>query len=82
MRSCADVCPVRIDLHHQLLALRQDLARRALVPWQKRLVLRVAALVLSWAAAYRIAGWLARRLVPMLPRWLTRARHEVSSCDA
>ncbi|HEX8110973.1 MAG TPA: lactate utilization protein B, partial [Kofleriaceae bacterium] len=61
--SCADVCPVRIDLHHQLLALRQDLARRALVPWQKRLVLRVAALVLAWPAAYRLAGWLARRLV-------------------
>jgi len=75
--SCADVCPVRIDLHHQLYALRQDLARRALVPWQKRLVLRVAARVLAWPAAYRIAGWLARRLAPMLPRWLVYARWNV-----
>lgn len=75
--SCADVCPVRIDLHHQLYALRQDLARRALVPWQKRLVLRFAARVLAWPAAYRLAGWLARRLVPMLPRRLVYSRWNV-----
>jgi L-lactate dehydrogenase complex protein LldF len=72
--SCADVCPVRIDLHHQLYALRQDLARQKLVPWQKRLVLRVAALVLAWSGAYRLAGWLARRRVPLLPRRLVYAR--------
>lgn len=72
--SCADVCPVRIDLHHQLLALRQELARRGLVPWRKRLVLRIAARVLAWSAAYRLAGWLARRLLPLLPRRLLYIR--------
>jgi L-lactate dehydrogenase complex protein LldF len=75
--SCADVCPVRIDLHHQLYALRQDLARRELVPWQKRLVLQLAALVLAWPTAYRLAGWLVRRLVPRLPRWLVYTRWNV-----
>jgi L-lactate dehydrogenase complex protein LldF len=75
--SCADVCPVRIDLHHQLLALRQDLARQHLVPWQKRFVLRTAALVLAWSGAYRLAGWLARQLVPRLPRWLVYVRWNV-----
>jgi L-lactate dehydrogenase complex protein LldF len=75
--SCTDVCPVRIDLHHQLLALREDLARRALVPWQKRLALRVAARVLALPAVYRLAGWLARRLVPMLPRRLVYTRWNV-----
>ncbi|HET7504742.1 MAG TPA: lactate utilization protein B [Kofleriaceae bacterium] len=72
--SCTDVCPVRIDLHHQLLALRQELARQRLVPWTKRLVLRLATWVLAWSGAYRLAGWLARRLVPLLPRRLVYVR--------
>jgi L-lactate dehydrogenase complex protein LldF len=72
--SCADVCPVRIDLHHQLLALRQDLARQRLVPWRKRFVLRLAARVLAWPLAYRLAGWLARRVLPLLPRRLLYVR--------
>jgi L-lactate dehydrogenase complex protein LldF len=72
--SCADVCPVRIDLHHQLLALRQDLARGRLVPWRKRAVLRLAALVLARPSLYRLAGWLARRLLRLLPRRLLYVR--------
>ncbi|HEX7842921.1 MAG TPA: lactate utilization protein B, partial [Kofleriaceae bacterium] len=72
--SCADVCPVRIDLHHQLLALRQDLVRQRRVPWQKRFVLQLAAWVLAWPAAYRLAGWLARRFLPLVPRRLLYVR--------
>jgi L-lactate dehydrogenase complex protein LldF len=75
--SCADVCPVRIDLHHQLLALRQDLAQKRLVSWQKRLVLRIAAMVLAWSGAYRLAGWLARRVLPRMPRRLLYVRWNV-----
>jgi len=72
--SCADVCPVRIDLHHQLLALRQELARSKLVPRGKRLAIRIAAWVLAWSGAYRLGGWLARRLLPLVPRRLLYAR--------
>jgi L-lactate dehydrogenase complex protein LldF len=72
--SCADVCPVRIDLHHQLLALRGELARDKLVPWQKRFALTVAGFVLAWSGLYRLAGWLARHLVPLLPRRLLYTR--------
>jgi L-lactate dehydrogenase complex protein LldF len=72
--SCADVCPVRIDLHHQLLALRQELARAGRVAWQKRAVLRLAAFVLAWSGAYRLAGWLARRLLRLVPRRLLYVR--------
>jgi len=68
--SCADVCPVRIDLHHQLLALRQEMARRRLVPWQKRFLLRLTAWVMAWSGMYRFVGWLTRRLVPLVPRRL------------
>ncbi|MBC7975599.1 MAG: lactate utilization protein [Myxococcales bacterium] len=74
--SCTDVCPVRIDLHHQLLALRQELARRQLAPgpWTKRAILRFAAFVLAWPRLYRIAGWVLRRSLPLLPRRLRYAR--------
>jgi len=72
--SCADVCPVRIDLHHQLLALRQELSRRHLVPWTKRAALRLAAFVLAWPRLYRLTGWLARRALPLVPRRILYAR--------
>ncbi len=72
--SCTDVCPVKIDLHHQLLALRQEMARKQLVPWRKRFVLRLAALVLAWSGAYRLLGWLARGVVRLTPRRLLYAR--------
>jgi len=69
--SCADVCPVRIDLHHELLALREEVARRKLLPLGKRLAMRLGAFVLAWSGLYRLAGWAARRIVPLLPRrWL------------
>lgn len=66
--SCSDVCPVRIDLHHELLELRHELAEKGLVPHGKRAALRLAAFVLAWTGLYRLAGWLARRLLPRLPR--------------
>lgn len=75
--SCADVCPVQIDLHHQLFALRQELAGRRLVAWPKRTLLRLAAFVLAWSATYRLAGWLARRLLPILPRRVVYMRWNV-----
>ena len=59
--SCSDVCPVQVDLHAQLLALRRDVAGRGILPWGKRLGMRLAGLVLARPALYRLAGGLARR---------------------
>jgi L-lactate dehydrogenase complex protein LldF len=66
--SCSDICPVRIDLHNQLLSLRQEMARRRLLPWTKRLGMKVAARVLAEPSLYRIWGFLARRILPVFPR--------------
>ncbi len=71
--SCSDVCPVRIDLHHELLSLRQEIARRRLLPWTKRLGIKVAARMLAEPALYRLSGFLARRVLPALPRALVYA---------
>jgi L-lactate dehydrogenase complex protein LldF len=72
--SCADVCPVGIPLHEQLLTLRGDVVQAGALPAGKRFLMKVAAFVLGWAGLYRLAGWLVRRLVPLLPRALVYNR--------
>jgi L-lactate dehydrogenase complex protein LldF len=52
--SCADVCPVRIDLHHQLLAWRGDLVAAGHGSIGKRLALRLTAWI--FASPTRRAG--------------------------
>jgi len=72
--SCTDVCPVRIDLHHQLLAWRGELASRGLVPLRKRLVSKLSAWMLARTWAYRIFGKLLRVFAPRVPNPWTRQR--------
>jgi L-lactate dehydrogenase complex protein LldF len=66
--SCTDVCPVQIDLHHQLLAWRGELAARGLVPLGQRVVSRGGAWVLARTWAYRVLGKLLRTFARFLPR--------------
>ncbi len=66
--SCTDVCPVHIDLHHQLLTWRGELASRGLVPLGKRMASRVGAWVLARTWAYRTIGKLLRTFARFLPR--------------
>jgi len=72
--SCSDVCPVRIDLHGQLLAWRGELAAQGLIPLGKRAAAKVSGWVLGRLWAYRILGKLARWLLPKLPRSLVYSR--------
>jgi L-lactate dehydrogenase complex protein LldF len=68
--SCTDVCPVKIDIHHQLLTWRREIAARGLLPWPKRLAMTGASFVLRRTWLYAMLGKLARRVGPWLPRWL------------
>lgn len=72
--SCSDVCPVKIDLHTQLLTWRKEIAVRKLLPWKKRLGMKLGGWVLGNAALYRWAGWTGRKLLPLLPRFLVYNR--------
>jgi len=65
--SCSDVCPVQIDLHHQLLALREEIVGKGLLPWTKRLGMKLAGLVLRHPTLYRLAAALARRTLRSAP---------------
>ncbi|MCR9294735.1 MAG: lactate utilization protein [bacterium] len=75
--SCTDVCPVKIPLHHQLLAWRGELAERKLIPFTKRLGMKVGRVVLGNTRLYVWSGWLARKGLRLLPRWLTHNRLNV-----
>ncbi|GDY14863.1 4Fe-4S ferredoxin [Planctomycetota bacterium] len=71
--SCTNVCPVKIDLHEQLLSWRRRLASEHLVPWSKRFAMRVGAWVMSHPRLFAAAGWLARR-----SWWLVRWRSRIN----
>lgn len=81
--SCTDVCPVRIPLHHQLLAWRGELALSGHHPAWRRFSLNLVAWLFVRPTMYRLLGRFARgigrRLPPalredLLPAW-TRQRH-------
>jgi L-lactate dehydrogenase complex protein LldF len=75
--SCSDVCPVGIDLHHEILAWRAEIARNGLLSIGKRSGMWFLALILRSVWLYRLAGWLLRRLTPVLPRALVYCRWNV-----
>ncbi|HWB10081.1 MAG TPA: lactate utilization protein B [Pirellulales bacterium] len=68
--SCTDVCPVKIDIHHQLLTWRREIAARGLLSWHKRLAMRGASFVLRRTWLYVLLGKMMRGVGPWLPRWL------------
>jgi L-lactate dehydrogenase complex protein LldF len=67
--SCTDVCPVKIDLHHQLLAWRKHIVARKLMKASKRRVMWLAGAVLKRPWLYSTAGRLGRGFLRMAPRW-------------
>lgn len=69
--SCTDVCPVKIPLHHQLLAWRGELAERKLIPWTKRVSMKLLSQVLVRPWLFRSGGAMARLSLRWLPRALT-----------
>ncbi|GIX00098.1 MAG: 4Fe-4S ferredoxin [Pirellulaceae bacterium] len=72
--SCTDVCPVKIPLHHQLLAWRSELAAKRLIPADKLWGMRLLRMVLVHPRVYRAAGWMARKALQWLPHWITHQR--------
>jgi L-lactate dehydrogenase complex protein LldF len=63
--SCTAVCPVRIDLHGQLLAWRREAPA---LPSGLRLAARIAGAVFARPWAFRAAGRALRRFWPLLER--------------
>jgi len=72
--SCTDVCPVRIPLHHQLLAWRQELVGRNLLSPAKRWPMKFASFLFRHPSLFDWAGRVGRTSLRWLPHRLTHNR--------
>jgi L-lactate dehydrogenase complex protein LldF len=72
--SCTTVCPVKIPLHHQLLAARAQVVQAGLVSWRKRLLLRGLAALMMRPRLYSLVTLCLRRLLRIVPRRLLYGR--------
>jgi len=68
--SCTDVCPVKINIHEQLLTWRRELVLKDLLPKSKRWGMWFGALVLKRPWLYALSGGAARWALRILPRAL------------
>jgi L-lactate dehydrogenase complex protein LldF len=66
--SCTNVCPVKIDLHEQLLTWRERIAKDGHVPFAKRFAMRAGAWVMSHPMLYATLGWTVRKFWPLVTR--------------
>lgn len=75
--SCTDVCPVKIPLHHQLLAWRKELASMGLLARNKRWAMWAASQLFLHPRLFATAGWLGRTALRWTPRFLIYHRFNV-----
>jgi len=75
--SCSNVCPVKIDLDSQLYAHRQDLREKNIISNQKRLSMQFASWLMSKPALFDFVGKVARKVVPLLPKFMIYNRFNV-----
>ncbi len=68
--SCTDVCPVKIDLHHQLLTWRREIHVQGHLAKGKALAMAVASHVLQHPLVFRTLGKIARFVLRWAPRSL------------
>ena len=67
--SCTNVCPVKIDIHDELLTLRTKIAERKELPLGKRVAMKAAGKVLSSPTLYKLAGKFTKVALKM-PRFM------------
>jgi L-lactate dehydrogenase complex protein LldF len=58
--SCSNICPVKIDIHHQLLWLRQSAVKSGKAPWLERLSMKLFLLGMKDSTLYRCGSRLLR----------------------
>jgi L-lactate dehydrogenase complex protein LldF len=59
--SCSQVCPVKIDIHAQLLKWRQEITAEGHAPWWKTLAMQLGSFVIRKPSLYAAMGRMGRR---------------------
>lgn len=72
--SCTDVCPVKINIHEQLLMLRHELVKKNLLPLPKRWAMSIGSAVFQRPWLYKLLGGMSRTALRLLPRFLVYNR--------
>ncbi|MGH7155956.1 MAG: lactate utilization protein B [Acetobacteraceae bacterium] len=67
--SCTNVCPVKINIHEQILEWRRVMAETGELPLVKRTMMRAAGAILSNPKLYRASLALGGRALRHLPRF-------------
>lgn len=68
--SCTDVCPVKINLHEQLLTWRREIALGGKLAWSKRFAMKVGSLVFRRPWLFNLVGKVGRSALRVLPRFM------------
>lgn len=75
--SCSNVCPVKIDLDAQLYNHRQDLTQQGIIDSKKKFMLKSASWLMSHPTLFDLAGKVARKVVPLLPKSMLYTKSNV-----
>ena len=68
--SCSDVCPVKINIHEQLLGWRKEIAAAGHIALMKRLGMRATSYVFNHPDLYGFLGKVARFALRITPKFL------------
>jgi L-lactate dehydrogenase complex protein LldF len=66
--ACSNICPVKIDIHHQLLWLREKVVENGETPWQERLAMKLYLLGMKDSTFYRVGSRLLRTALTLSGR--------------
>ncbi|KFL34439.1 MULTISPECIES: lactate utilization protein B [unclassified Sulfurospirillum] len=72
--SCSNVCPVKVDLADQLYLKRQDVVDAGYLSPVKHNALKMATWLMCRPKLMDFAGFMARKMVPLLPRALVYSK--------
>ena len=72
--SCSNICPVKVDLAEQLYLKRQDVVDAGYLSPVKHNALKMATWLMCRPKLMDFAGFMARKMVPLLPRALVYSK--------
>jgi L-lactate dehydrogenase complex protein LldF len=68
--SCTDVCPVKINLHEQLLTWRREIALRGILARSKQYAMSLASAIFRRPWMFNLLGQVGRFSLRWLPRFM------------
>jgi L-lactate dehydrogenase complex protein LldF len=72
--SCTAVCPVKIDIHRQIVLWRNEVVEAGYLGRVKSLALKAVTAAMNRPAAFNVGGAIARTVIRLLPSFLYNNR--------